>query len=834
MIIQKIAVDLPVDSSRIIEQASKAYPNIEWVEADTSDADLIVSTSSVPNVRGTVLILEDGDSYSDFLPVLASAIGDGRVYIPTTQSAQVLRSRLAKEVKAVRNLRDNNPLIPPAEEHLPEQLCSGSHPLMAFLVHGTAMASKLPELERKLSARAYRSLQRKVPGYKPMSPVGCPQTNEAYLRTPKSGSDLRARIEKVKDKIDRLGVKLGLSTLDYSQLNLGIFAPGGLHRTNNGLLPPDEELSTWMMWSAEFMLRGMRHAYESMSEDEFAQISTRAGVKVDNYQGPYLNTTDHGVRQASWVMKIEDGGPFSSTWLPALSCSGLRTQPDANGKRRPSFVPGDDNTVLFTRAVDGDDLSGIPVAEYSDLSASRPEFFVDDGEIGGRKRIVANVSSYLNDDLLPIPSFIADFKDGVYKSVYQQDLSIMSRFVSGSPEFIAFWREGYKTNSFLRERVRALFSINDEESFLDYVTKTGERVSCGDVVQYDASATWEFILPFATAFLSPEALTHTERNYNSDKIGVYCDHRGVKRFYYIMCDEDPSYPKWKNELIRQTRRDMSSLPSGLALTSIFGRGPMLAVLLHLLVRCCVDLGLEKEEVTKAIKDSVPSFGSETTFSLVAAWLNDGGDDHNLGLLILHLLTGKSLDECEVVLERHFTAYEFLSLLPEYPKTNCGFRFHDDENKRCIAVSLAPERMWSNNCYPEYPKSFTGLLSSIDLYVGSAVGSPVEDQMLKLAEVLIEDVIGLSGYEELVSLALEEDHYFQTSETNLPARQRIAMFLGVNENDLEYEYPLQELYDLGVPEEWILSFRKPLPPELSTNPFIFFNSQTIKQNVNKKD
>lgn len=820
--------DLREFESVLLEQLRLAYPTATWV-IDQDDADLTISMYPLEVVNQQVLVLGTDDPGTVMLPKLARALTSGGVFLPVGSTIELLRGRLIKEVEQYAQLRDNNPLVIPQDEKLDGEFITDVHPLAVYHIHGTAMLNYAPDLEKKLSARTYRTLQRNIPSYKPMSGFGCPELEEEYRKTPADGKELGARIEKVKDRLIALDVTPSASSLEHSQIGGGIFTPGGQYREDHNLALPDDDLTYWMEWAAKFMLRGLHNEYITNGDAGVEQLYTRCGVKVDNYQGPYLNTSFHPIRQAMWQMQIEEGGPFALKWLPALCTSGFRTQSNGWGKCRPTAVPGEDLTVIFSRVLDGDDLAGKKVAIYAGLDATQPLFLYDSKAIGGRKRVVANVSSYLNDSLLPIPSFLGQTKDAAYKYIYQQDLDILSRFVSCSDQFIKFWKEGYEQDSNLRKLVKKNFSINTLEEFITYISKIGELVACGDVMSYDASATWSFLLPFLRTLLAKDALSRTEEIFNSDKIGVYCDHRGVKRFYYILCTPDESFPEWKNELIRETRKAMSSLPSGLAITAQCGRGPVLAVLIHLLERCVVRLGVSKSEFREFVLESIPEFGSGFVWSFVSAWTNDGGDDHNLGMLILHLITGVDIKECLAVLEDEFEKYEFLKLEPENPKTNCGYRFHDEsqDNPRCIGVSLAPERMWDNNTNPEYPKSFLGMKSSLDLYIHSALGTPVEDKMIEVASIIINDVMGLNGYEELDHFASIEESYLRDNESMIPARQRIALFLNIPENQLEYMYTLQELADLEVPEDWISTFRRPLPPELSTNAYLFFNAETIR-------
>lgn len=829
MTIQINAAVIPDTKSDIVLEAlCSDFSEVNWTIVEEREADIVFSFGERqgPKTVPTLSLREDADK-SELAGCINSAIKKGLVILPTALGREELQAQIFDSVTNLKKLRDNNPLILPSDESIGDDLVTVKSELAAHLLHGPALSRYCPDLEKVLSGRSYRTLQRKVPSWFPLAPMtDSKDINDLYPTLPLNGEALRKRVDAVSDRIEKLGVKPSLSVLDASQLNLGIPTPGGMHRDAEKLKDPDDDLTFYMQHAAKFMMRGMARAFED-DPDGFHQLNTRVGVKVDNYQGAILNTKSHPVRQTLWsIMLNSPKGIFHFNDLFAISASGFRTQSNGAGKKRPSYILLGQNSVGKSRAIDGEDLDGALVAVYNEIDTVEPSFERDNGLIGGRKRIVANVESAQNDSLLAVPSYIAKFKDKLYKWLYQQDLDILSRFVSDSEEFVRFWTEGYENWPLLRERVKKNFGITNVKDFIHYIRDVGEIVLCGDVVQYDASATWNFVKPFDEALLSSEALDVAEKIYNADKVGVYTDHQGLKRYYYVTCTPDDSFPDWYNELVLKTRADMSSLPSGLAITAQNGRGPVRAVLDHIAERVLIKLG-ESKSTARDIVTWMPEFTEEATFCFSSAFMNDGGDDHNLGMLVLHLLTGAPMFDCKDTVYEVFDNYEFLKLLPEDPKMNCGFKFHDDENERCIAISLSEGRMVDNTLYPEYPRSALGLHSSISNYVNSAYGTPAESTMVELAHIIACDIYGFDSLDHLAIIAAAEDEYLVLNQDFLPARQQIALLLGIPENDLEWQYTLDELLELGIDDSLLNMYRKPIPDDLTRDPAKFFNMETIK-------
>lgn len=831
-IVINVAVIPDTKTNSVLAVLEKEFDSINWKGVDdVIEADLVMSfgTKKGPKLKPTLHLRSDAGGV-EMVGALNDAIRKHIIILPTELGREVLLGKIHDSVSKLKKLRDNSALILKGDEVIDDGYVSAKEKLAVRLLHGTAMKRFAPDLEEVLSGRTFRTLQRRVPSWCPLVPMTPdPDINEMYPVLPANGSELRDRLEKVRSRLEELGVTPSLSLLDYSQLNLGIPTPGGMHRESENLLDPDSDLEFYMRRAARFMLRGLADAYKE-GEESFRAMNTRVGVKIDNYQGPILNTKSHPVRQTLWsIMTENDNNIFYFSDLFAVSASGFRSQSNGAGKKRPSYVLVGENEVGKSRAIDSDDIKGALVAVYPDRKTAEILFEPDGGEIGGRKRIVANVESAKNDSLLPIPSYLADTKDKLYKYLYQQDLEILGRFVSESREFENFWRDGYTNWEFLRTQVKKNFGISDVESFINYIMVVGQMVLCGDVVQYDASATWNFVKPFNEELMSAQALAVAEQVYNADKIGVYTDHRGIKRYYYVTCSTDDSFPEHYNKLVSKTRDAMSSLPSGLAITAQEGRGPVRAVLDHIAERMLISHGFGIDQAREIVTWE-PPYGGDEVFSFSTAYMNDGGDDHNLGMLIFHLISGKEMRECKKDLYEIFDNYEFLKLLPEEPKMNCGYKFHDDENERCIAISLSEGRMIDNTIYPEYPRSALGLDSSINNYIQSAVGSPIEDTMLELGTIIACDIYGFDSLEHLSIVAAAEDHYLANNQSSAPARQRIAQILGIPENDLEWSYSLQELVDLGIDEDLLDMYRKPIPAALTQDPSKFFNLNTIKDMV----
>jgi hypothetical protein len=817
--------------SQVLDLLAQAEPDVQWDVAPLSQAGFAVTVGPVDRPAiSSVLVLDHICNPAEMKALLKQYIQKGDIALPTALGKEVVLAKFANAVDGLKKVRDNNPLIP--KDILPAEFIDTTDELACHLVHGTAMKNYCPDLEKVLSGRAYRTLQRKVPNWKPIEPMfDVEHITDAYPKLPASGEELGDRIAKHGAELESLDITFDKSVLDYSQLNLGIPFPGGMHRKELNLQDPDDDLIFWMRASADFMVRGLSEIYNNDGPDAFHAFDTRVGVKVDNFQGPIMCTKSHMARQVLWSIMEENDDIFYFHSFLAVCCSGFRTQSNGWGKRRLSYIPVGHNVVASSRVIDGDDLEGLTIIEYSNLNAVAKDsiFFTDKGWIGGRKRYVANIESAQNDALLPVPAYLAHVKDKYYKIIFQQDLEILSRFVTGSREFDDFWESGFETCPLIAAKASEHFGITDSEDFLRYVNSVGERVLCGDVQNYDASATFSFVKPFFERLLSEKAMQALENLYNADKVGVYTDHLGQKQFYYITCNAEESAPAHIKDLISKTNEIMSSLPSGTAVTAQAGRGPMSAVLNHIFERALISFGWTKSDARNAIL-WMPEQAQDEPFTIEAAFKNDGGDDHNLGLLIVHILTGRPIGEITERMTEILEGYEFLSLLKEEPPMNCGFLFHEDEEGRCISISLSPARLFANTLYPEYSRSAIGLHASVSKYTESAIGTPIEEKMFAIAHIIITKIYGFESMEHLHQIAMLEEAYMSENPDMVPARQQIALELGIPENDLEWSYQYTDLVALGIDEDLLERFRKPLPSSLSRDPSKFFSMESVTNNL----
>jgi hypothetical protein len=207
-------------------------------------------------------------------------------------------------------------------------------------------------------------------------------------------------------------------------------------------------------------------------------------------------------------------------------------------------------------------------------------------------------------------------------------------------------------------------------------------------------------------------------------------------------------------------------------------------------------------------------------------MNDGGDDHVLGMLVIWLITGVHPLEAKKRVARAFEEYDTLMILEENPPMNCGFLFHNDNEGRCIGLSRSPSRLFANVVYPERPRSATGLLHSVEAYVSAAQGSPIQDVTEHLATLLITKVHGFKDLQHLKDVADAEEAFMASSASQATAQQLIAHKLGVKESLLDYEYSYEDLIEMGIEEDLLDQFRRPIPSNLTQNPFRFLNEELI--------
>lgn len=819
-------------ASELLSSLKTAFPDCRWKSTERhQDSDLCILLPG-QDFRTTAPTINVQSSDSAHLQIeINGGIREGLLVLPTTLGVEMLSARIKDELTKLKKLRDNNPLFLPDDRIIGEELIDGQIKICAHLLHPPAVKRYTPDLENILHSRAVRNLQRVVDNWLPMGPpLGLDDEIIAlYPKVPQSAEELRERLHGISKTLEDLGIVISKSVMDKSQLNVGIPFAGGHNRLNQGLTSPSDNYDRIASTIANVMVRGAARTYSEIGHEAFLQENTRVGVKVNNYQGALLNTYSHSVRQTLWeIMKRNGNDIFYFSDLNVPTVSGFRSQDNGAGKRRASYVLIAPGVVARTRVLDGDDLEGKSVMKFESTTDSG-HTIIDEGWIGARKRIVGNVWSGQNDSIVPVPAYIAKYKDYHYKALYQQDKEILSRFISGSDEFDRFWTEGYENMSWVREAAKARGAHSLPE-FIQLINSIGEFVICGDVVSFDGNASWEIVYPFFSKLLSTEALAVTKKLWDSDKIGVYTDVKGEISYYYVKCNEgDDELSEEELALVEETSSLMSSLPSGIGPTAQAGRGIVPTALVEIVYD---EFGKEIPNFWEVL-ESLPN-DPEHQFSFLTALMNSAGDDHNLGSLVLWLLTGVHPKDVTVRLEEAFTKYTTLLIEPEYPKKmNAGWLFHEGEDGRLIDITLSDSRMFANTIYPEYRRSAVGLYHSVNNYVNSAIGSPIEEKMHQLSELIVKDVYGFESLTHLEQLAYAEELFLMSQADNASAQETIAAQLGIPQNDLEWKYSFDDLINLGIDEELLESFRKPIPQELTVNPFKFLNSELIIEIATKE-
>jgi hypothetical protein len=820
------SLDEQFSVSDLLSSLTAGFPELEWNQVDNViDAELaFFSTSDDKHPQNKCLVLSDR-SATDICGFVIAEMLDKGIVLPTDLGKKILLGQIEKEQGKFAKVKQSTPLLLTGQRTPPAEIATDKVEIAAFAIHPPTMERHLPAVKGVCDRRAVRSLQRAVDNYRPLQcAVSDEEVQSEYPDLPRNGAELNERIAAIRPKLDALGIVPAPSDMSYSQINLGTPFPGGANRRASGLTPPSRAYEECASHIADIMLLGAARELKRLGEEEFAKLNVRVGVKKGNYQGAPLSTTSHTVRQTAWAIMLDapEGIFFFGKYnFPTLS--GFRRQANS-GKCRVSFILSDEPWhLLRSHVLDGEYLQGKKIAHYDSFSSiSSPEFVTDSGVIGARCRVIENVWSPQNDALLPVPAYIAKFKDKHYKYMFQQDMDIMSRFVPESPQFRQYWLDAYENEIWVRE-CAAERGCNTAEELITKMVELGEYIIAGDVENFDGYTTWELILPFFARLVSKDVLHMLDKLWNADKIGVYTDHTGQITYYYISCQTEDWMDADTKRLVEQTLSDMSHVASGLGVTAQCGRGVVPTVMMEI---TALAFSADKPDIMDYLK-MLPS-SEESYHSPLGTVLNSAGDDHNLCSLAIWLLTGIHPKQARERFLETMEQYTTLKITREVPAMNAGFFFHEDEEGRLIAVSLSESRCWGNTVNPEYPRSAIGLFHSLMGYINSAVGTPSEHRMVQIAELVACDLYGFKSLEDLERIANWEEAVLAHEATALPPLERIALMLDVPPNDLEWKFEFDELVELGVPTDLLNEFRRPIPEALTLNPLKFLNGDSIRE------
>lgn len=805
-------IDDALDQQAVLDSLTLMDSSVGWTVTESrQDSELSLVSPDSEHRHGQHVVIRNSQLAGD---TVNAAIMDGVVILPTTLGKQVLSAQLDKNEANFRKLRDNNPKHLDPSAMPPEDIVTDKFKMAAWALHPTIFKKyHLKDLKDIFDSRFIFSLQREIPAYVALVPLDDSYA-DAYPSIPKSATEHLARVESVKGELEELGINVPKTNMAKNQINLGIPFPGGENRIAQGMEPPTPLFKECAKHVAEVMLRGAAYAYKE-DPKAFEESNTRIGVKKDNFQGSGLATTAHAVRQTLHSIALDSpDGLFHFLKYRFPTAAGFRRQSNS-GKCRVSFALGEPGEVLRGRVLDSTDLKGKSIFHYH-KDFDNPELIVDDGAEGARDRIVDNLWSGQNDATLGVPAYIAAYKDYHYKTIFQQDPETLGRFIPGTPEFRQFWEEGWNDNQWVRD-CAAERGCNTFEELMSTMERLGEHIICGDVENFDGNATWEVTKVFFEYLMSPKVLEMVDVMWNSDKIGVYAAADGSPVYYYVACQEDPSMSEQMRKLVRKTQELMSHVPSGMGPTAQAGRGVVPTSLLEIIINLYAD--------TKQYLLSLPPH-PHSKFSAMSALMNSAGDDHSMGSLIIWLITGKHpKDVMEEVLE-YLPSYKVMKILPEFPKMNAGYLFHEDEDGQLTHITLSLARCFSNTVFPERARSALGLYSSITKYMESVVGSPIEAKMYQLVDIILRKVYHFNDLDHLFACAERDQIWLDNNASELPAVERLSLFLDIPMNDLEWKFTIDELLAMGAPADLINEFRRPIPSELTVNPFNFLNKDLI--------
>lgn len=814
-----------VVKAELLSQLTQFASTVNWTDVDSVlDADIIFVSPEDGRPQhepeGTPVVTLQPEANVE--AVLNGLIGKGLLILPTELGMQALIARLDSEQHKMEKLRRNNPLHLKDSQKSPAAIVDSTVKMAAWALHPNLIEDTLPDLKKVMDGRDIRQLQRSVPFYVALLPRD-PSLDDVYPDIPLNVQEHLRRIELAEPKMralkmfEDLHMSIPKTDMSLRQINLGIPMAGGEHRRAQGLISPTPLFKECAEHVASVMLDGASDAYNDDPE-AFEESNVRVGVKKDNFQGTPLCTKSHAVRQTYWkIAENHEDGLFCFSKYNFPTIAGYRCSANS-GKKRMSFTLDAPGSVSKARVLDSDDLKEKVLPRYI-RDILHPQEFVDNGKEGARGRIVDNVWVAWNDATTPIPAYIAAFKNYHYKAIYNQDLATFHRFIPTTTEFVEFWTEGYNDNQWVRDFAKAR-GCNTLEDLIVKMVELGEFIICGDVENFDGNASWEITCEVFKHLMSTKALAAVEQIWNSDKIGSYIAADGTPVYYYVACTEDPTKSAEFNELARKTRTAMSHVPSGMGPTSQAGRGVVPACLLEIIITLYPE--------TKPFLLSLPP-KRNSHFSAMSALMNSAGDDHSMGSLIIWLITGKHpKDVMQEVLD-FLPSYKVMKILPEYPKMNAGFLFHEsDKDGRLTHVSLSPGRCFTNTVFPERARSAVGLHAALGKFQESTIGTPIYDEMSDLIQIIAHDIFGFDCYEHLGMVANAEQAWMDANSDDVPALERLALLLDVTANDLEWKYTMDDLIEMGAPAFLVNEFRRPIPAVLTKGPFNFLNADTIKK------
>lgn len=800
------ASDVAAESLRSVDSS------VNWELCENvHDSELAIYSSSTevaPHVQHLVV-----DSIDHLDSQLNLLIKEGEIILPTEMGCQAVLAMLAAEQVAVNELRRHKPKHLETSQQSPAEVVSDTIKMSAWSLHPKVLGQKLPDVKEICDKRFMNSLQREIPAYRALVPVDV-SLEEFYPAIPKNVREHLAAVSSCASDIEDLGIKVPKTDMSKNQINLGIPFPGGENRTVQGLISPTPLFKECAQHVANIMLRGAAYAYRD-DPVAFEESNVRIGVKKDNFQGVPLASKSHALRQVLWAIaeRSKDGLYFFKKYnFPTLA--GFRRQSNS-GKCRVSFTLKDIGIVDRARVLDALDLLGKDIQHYTrDITA--PEMLTDSGVEGARCRIVDNLWSGQNDFTLGVPAYIAAYKDYHYKAIFQQDLETFKRFIPGTSEFVAFWTEGYNDNEWVR-KLAAERGCHSLEELLAKMEELGEHIICGDVENFDGNASWEVTKVFFEILMSPKVLEMVDHMWNADKLGVYASTDGSPVYYYIACQPDEQMSKEFNSLATKTRDLMSHVPSGMGPTAQAGRGVVPTALLEIIINVYPQ--------AKPYLLTLPATQGGI-FSGTSALMNSAGDDHSMGSLLLWLITGIHPNKIMNEVLEYLPNYKVMKILPEFPKMNAGWLFHEDEKGRLTHITLSPGRCFGNTVFPERPRSAIGLYSSLTKYAQSALDSPIEQDMLDLVNIILTKIYKFEDMDHLASIAAREEIWMEDNADNLPAVDRLATLLGLTVNDLAWKYTLDELVEMGAPAYLLNEFRRPIPSSLTKGPMNFLNGKSI--------
>lgn len=799
------------------------FPEVDFKRTESiQTADIVFADNVSPlsesskNNRRFVIFTE----IDDVIPALAARLTSGALHIPSDTSRQMVLSGLHDFNENFEKLRVSTQKSLSAESL--GDVSEGSESSVVSL-HPAQMSRFASPIKKVLDRRIERGYQRHIDGYLAVSPLVSPEGYPAQAAFQADSSIpvkermnvLRANIGSREADLNAVGVKVSPTSMEYSQINVGMPFFGGLERKAKSLSSPTRKFEKYAKFAAEEMLLPMAlaHKVRDISSDE-----VRVGVKTYGFQGAPLCSYSHATRQTFWsIMQRSKEGifHFENAHLPSII--GLRRQDNPSMKKRAAFLPSPDGTVVRGRVYDGDELEGKALPSFSMYPEFSSSPLKDEGKWGARVRHVDNVASIQNDALVTIPAFIAKYKDEHYKLVFQQAPEVFEMMIPGTSAFEEFWTEGWETQQWVRDSAKER-GISSLPALLQKMKDLGEYPFCGDIANFDGNMTWPLMVPGLGPLMSERAFKLAKNIEESSVIGAYTGADG-EIVYYLVDKKDPVLGDKTAELA-------SHLNSGVGVTSPVGRTSVPGMLMEI---CSDAFGIPEHimDARPAVKRVKGEF-VRSKFSFMPAFMNCAGDDHTTKMLVIWLVTGIHPAECKIMYRKACEAYKMMEIAEENPPMNAGTLLHlCEKDGRLLNFSLSPNRMIAGNLFPERGRSSVGLFDSTDLYVNSAIGTPAEEAMLVARDVIVSSVMGFEDEDHLLELrTFEMDAMMADPDLAAPV-ETLAAYLNVPANSLEWSYSYEELLELGVPLEILDEFKRPIPVDLTTGPFKFINQKTVE-------